>query len=118
MNRNQRAFILEISLNVLLLGFGLFIAFYLLLQANVIHQRNMALSSIQATMMSLTEKIKQEGYTEEVLYFNQVGEVSSSQKDYLLSIESQTTISFQKVSLRLENAAGDVLLAWDVWVNQ
>lgn len=118
MSKNQRSFILEISLNVLFLSLGLFIAFYLLLSANKSHQENLALSKMQAQMMVLSEELRgNTEITQDIFYYDALGELSNSKDKYSLTLSQNYQDNLVIVTLKLTNNQNVVLASWDVGVS-
>lgn len=117
MNKNQKNFMLEISLNVIFLSLGLFVAFFLLLSANRIHQENLALSKIQNEMMKQSETLNANSPLN-ALTFDQDGNVSHDQVSYILYFSKNIDENFESINLKLVDAEGQIVTTWDVGVSK
>ena len=117
MTKSERRFMLELILNVLFLTLGLSLAFFILLSAQNVHQETMALSKIQADMMSLSEDIRNHiDPLETEFSFDAQGNLNSDKVLYVLTITHDTVEGVSIYHLRLTKHDESVVSEWDVGI--
>ncbi len=117
MNKTQKNFMLEISLNVIFLSLGLFVAFFLLLSANRTHQENMALSNIQNHMISLSETLNSETSLS-ALRFDENGQITNVNPSYTLYLKKDSVNDFDWITLSLKDSDDNLITSWEVEVSR
>ena len=117
MNKPQKNFMLEIVLNVIFLSFGLFIAFYLLLHAQSIHQENLALSKLQAEMMNLSETLTSDSNLS-ALSYDINGQRTNNHPSYIIYLKKINQDNFEWINLRLVDKDDQEISSWDVGISQ
>ena len=117
MTKSERRFLLELSLNLIFLGIGLSIAFFLLLSAQKSHQETLALSKIQAEMMTISEAIRAHETPDSlVLNFDSKGHEVNTESQYRLTLSPITQEGFTLYHLQLTQDT-HVISEWDVGVS-
>lgn len=117
MKSRRQPFLLELGLNGILLSLSLLVAVFFMLESYRIHVENMALSKLQATMMTLSEDIRSQSHPDDfVLSYDAFGNEDDQSSNYQIRLTSLLNSNSYKVTLTLLNEDDVILSTWDLAV--